>query len=70
MEECKEQTLTDLPSLVFRKVTGQAGFVTDELHLETRGYTMEEAKEAMTFLLKKHKEVDKDSNNQHKRKDL
>lgn len=44
---------TELPRLILRKVTGSNDYTKEEIHLEASGFTIEEAKQGMEYLLKK-----------------
>ena len=46
-----------IPKLVIRKTKAKANFVTDDLYLEARGWTIEEAKIGLDYLLDKIKKL-------------
>lgn len=42
---------SELPSLLLRRIQRISDFVTEELHLESRGWTAQEAADGMAYLL-------------------
>lgn len=48
---------SEIPCLIIRKTKGYGDFKTEDLYLESRGYTIDEAKEGLNKLIKELKSL-------------
>ncbi|MBI2140443.1 hypothetical protein HYU14_05950 [Candidatus Woesearchaeota archaeon] len=59
-QEGEMNHMADLPSLRIRKITSAGDIIMEEFELESRGFSMDEAKEGLQELVRISKEHEKD----------